>query len=282
MLFHHSSPFLHFLCKTHHFAPQCAHTFEGWADSIGLSLELAHLPTLQMGFVPWESLNMIGLSCKAYSQPRKSLPRAINEHVTVGDIPLQHSALFVYEHWYSYYFGLAREGLVTIANLLDSPWKLGLFPPSYHASYSSYKETISEAQANLSPIQWASVILHGSLKTFFPILISTQETSSRRPQEVWCLFNKLILPHSSKEFIRESLWSKLKVGDRLKSWLPGERHCALCGDVETVSHALYNGKFFLLACDTISKCLGTSVHQISQDLTKTLSSPQGLLLWAAR
>ena len=283
LLFHHSSLFLHFLCKPHHFAPQCAQTFDGWADSVGLSLELAHLPSLQMGLVPWESLNMTGLSCKAYSQLRKSLPRAINEHVTVGDIPLQHSALFVNEHGYSYYSGrLAREGLVTVASLLDNPWKLGLFPPSYHASYSSYKETISEAQSTLSPIRWASVILQGSLKTFLPILISAQETSGRQPQEVWRSFNKLILPHSSKEFIRESLWSKLKVGDRRKSWLPGQRHCALCGDIETVSHALYNCKFFLLACDTISKCLGTSVHQMSQYHTKTLSSAQGLLLWAAR
>ena len=46
--------------------------------------------------------------------------------------------------------------------------------------------------------------------------------------------------------------------------------------------SFYSFKFFLLACDTISKCLGTLVHQISQDDTKTLSSPQGLLLWAAR
>ena len=59
----------------------------------------------------------------------------------VGDMPFSHSALFVNEHGYSYYSGrLARESWVTIANLLDSPWKLGLFPPSYHASYSSYKD----------------------------------------------------------------------------------------------------------------------------------------------
>ena len=100
--------------------------------------------------------------------------------------------------------------------------------------------------------------------------------------EVWRAFSKLILPHSSKEFIRESLWAKLKVGDRLKSWLPGQRHCCVCGEVETVAHARFNCKFVLLAGDTISKCLNTSVHQISHNHLHTLSTPQGLLLWAAK
>ena len=93
-------------------------------------------------------------------------------------------------------------------------------------------------------------------------------------REVWRAFNKLILPHSNKEFIKESLWAKLKVGDRLKSWLPGQRHCCLCGKIKRVPHALFNCKFLLLAGDTISKCLSTPVHPISHDHLQTLSTPQ--------
>ena len=100
--------------------------------------------------------------------------------------------------------------------------------------------------------------------------------------EVWCAFNRLILPHSSKEFIRESLWANLKVGDRLKSWLPGQRHCCLCGEVQTVPHVLFNFKVVLLTGDIICKCFNTPVHQFSHDHLQTLSTPQGLLLWAAR
>ena len=46
LLFHHSSLVLHFSSKPHHFAPQCVQTFESWADSMGLSLDPAHLPLL--------------------------------------------------------------------------------------------------------------------------------------------------------------------------------------------------------------------------------------------
>ena len=112
--FHHSSLFLHFMSKPHHFAPQCVRTFESWAGLVGLSLDLAHLPTLQLGLVPWESLNTIGLSCKAWSQLRRLLPRSVNEHLTVGDIPLHHNALFVWT-WVLILFqppGPGRSGVV--------------------------------------------------------------------------------------------------------------------------------------------------------------------------
>ena len=52
--------------------------------------------------------------------------------------------------------------------------------------------------------------------------------------------------------------------------------------METVSHTLFNCKFLLLTCDTISKCLETPVHNVAQDHEKTLSTPHGLLLWFAR
>ena len=135
LLLHHASLFLHFLGKPHLFAPRCVESFERWADSVGLCRDLQHLH-LQLGFVPWDSLNMIGLSCKAYSQLRRHLPLSLNEHVTLGEIPLHHSALFGNEHRYSYYSNrLVKGGLITISDLLHSPWKLGLVPPSFHSGY---------------------------------------------------------------------------------------------------------------------------------------------------
>ena len=158
--------------------------------------------------------------------------RAVNEHVNVGDVPLHHNVLFVNEHRYSYYSNcLVEEGLVVLLDLLQSPWKLGLVPPSFHSSYSSHTQTLAVAHADPSLFQWASVILQNSPKAFFPIILVAHDTSGRPPLEVWRSFNRLVLPHSSKEFTREGLWAKLKVGDRLKSWLSGQRNCALCGDV---------------------------------------------------
>ena len=56
------------------------------------------------------------------------MPRAINEHMIVGDIPLEHSAVFVNEHGYSYYSGrLARQGLVT-CKLVGQPMEIGTVP----------------------------------------------------------------------------------------------------------------------------------------------------------
>ena len=99
---------------------------------MGLCLDLQHLPTLQLGLVPWDSLNIISLSSKAYSQLRRHLPLLLNEHVTVGEVPLHHNALFRNEHGYSYYSNrLVKEGLINVSDLLHSPWKLGLIPPSF-------------------------------------------------------------------------------------------------------------------------------------------------------
>ena len=74
---------------------------------------------------------------------------------------------------------------------------------------------------------------------------------------------------------REALWAKLKVGHRFKSWLPGQRSCALCRDVEVVSHPLFNCTFLLLAHDTISKCLETPMHRIARDHEKTRQPLRG-------
>ena len=191
------------MTKAHHFAPQCVQTLESWAHSVGLSLDPTHLPTLRLGLIPRGSLNMIGLSCKAWSQLRRFLPRAVNEHVTVGEIPPHHSALLVNEHGYSYYSKrLVQEGLVVLSALLQSPWKLGLIPPPFHSSYSSHAQTLAAAEARPSLIQWAFAILQKSPKAFFPIIMVAQGASGRQPLEVWRSFNRLVVPHSNEEFIR--------------------------------------------------------------------------------
>ena len=92
---------------------------------------------LQLGLVSRDPLKMIGLTCEAYSQLRRSLPVSLNDHVIVGDIPLHHSALFRLEHGDLYFSNrLVEEGLVTVADLFRRPLKLGLFCPTFSAFFS--------------------------------------------------------------------------------------------------------------------------------------------------
>ena len=108
----------------------------------------------------------------------------------------------------------------------------------------------------MSEYRWASFILSASPKSFFPLIVQAQSSAGRQPPEVWQAFKKLVIPHSTREFVRDSLWLKLKVGDILKGWLPHQRMCPLCQEVETVAHALYGCKFLRLSIDTILGCYG--------------------------
>ena len=101
----------------------------------------------------------------------------------------------------------------------------------------------------------ASFILSASPKSFFPLIVTAHSLASREPPEVSQAFNKLVIPHSTREFVRDSLWLKLKVGERLKGWLPHQRMCPLCQEVETMAHSLYGCNFLYMSIDTISGVL---------------------------
>ena len=149
LLFHHGTLFLHYLRKPHHFAVRAVQAFELWCDSVDLNLSVTHLPTLQMAVVQWSVLNISGLSCKAYSQLRSCLSVALNEHMIVGDIPLFHNIMFGNEHSQTYFSKkFVLEDLTTVGALDREPWKLGLFPPSFHASHLAPSQSMCEAQAN--------------------------------------------------------------------------------------------------------------------------------------
>ena len=80
----------------------------------------------------------------------------------------------------------------------------------------------------MSEYRWASFILSASPKSFFPLIVQAHSSAGRQPPEVWQSFKKLVIPHSTREFVRDSLWLKLKVGDILKGWLPHQQMCPLC------------------------------------------------------
>ena len=105
-----------------------------------------------------------------------------------GEIPLHHNALFVNAHGYSSYSNrLVQEGLVVLSDLLQSSWKLGVIPLSFHSSYSSHTLTLAVAQADPSPIPWASVILQNTPAAFFPMILVARDTSRRQRVEVWLI-----------------------------------------------------------------------------------------------
>ena len=142
------------------------------------------------------------------------------------------------------------------------PWKLGLFPPSFHSAYSERPQSLLRAQANMPEYQWASFILSASPKSFFPLIVSAQSSTAKQPPEVWQAFNKLVIPHSTREFVKDGLWLKLKVGDTLKGWLPHQCMCPMCQEVETVAHTLYGCKFLRLRVDTIDTMVTCHNHHM--------------------
>ena len=114
-------------------------------------------------------------------------------------------------------------------------------------------------------------------------------TGARQPPEVWQAFNKLVIPHSTRELVRDNLWLKLKVGDRLKGWLPHQCMCPLCQEVETMAHPFYGCQFLRLSVETILRCYGDMFQPpytapFRMSLTQhsvTLTTPQGIFLWSA-
>ena len=84
LLFHHGTLMLHCLSKPHHFAVRTVEGFQVWCESVGLNLSLTHLPTYQIAVVQWSHLDIIGLSCKAYSQ---LLLESYGPHVIVYHVP---------------------------------------------------------------------------------------------------------------------------------------------------------------------------------------------------
>ena len=72
----------------------------------------------------------------------------------------------------------------------------------------------------MSEHRWASFLLSTSPQSFFPLIVQAQSSGSRQPPEVWQAYNKLVIPQSTREVVRDILWLKLKAGDRLKGWLP--------------------------------------------------------------
>ena len=56
--------------------------------------------------------------------------------------------------------------------------------------------------------------------------------------QVWKAFFASDFPTPHRDMLYQALWKKLPVGERLRSWLPGEVSCPLDGASESIVHAV--------------------------------------------
>ena len=101
---------------------------------------------------------------------------------------------------------------------------------------------------------------------------------------------KLKMPGPQRDFVRKALWKKLTVGARSQKAYH-QPNCNLCSMPAIIKHVLSGCKFWLVACDVVTKTFGpvcgpTGVMcpmkrlLVDQPLL-SLQSTQGLALWAA-
>ena len=77
----------------------------------------------------------------------------------------------------------------------------------------------------------------------------------RQEPRVWEQLEKLKMPGRQKDFVRKALWKKLMVGARTQKAYH-QPNCVMCSVCETVNHVLSRCKFWLVACDIVTKALG--------------------------
>ena len=112
-------------------------------------------------------------------------------------------------------------------------------------------------------------------------------TEHRQSSETWKIFWNTRPPPFLKDFVYQSLWHKLKVGERLMSWTH-EPPCPICHKFETVDHALSGCQFHALVYDALDQSWapvtrGNKRHTVhTLPVALTLATPVGIMLWTAR
>ena len=294
LLWQHATPFFQAISEILSVPELSRNHFLQWTSQMGISLNLQHLPWLQLGPIPWKTYPFLGTSCKAFSLLRKHAPVPVPTLDQYVKLPAWHSALFRDTKANSYYSpSLLRKGVTTLGQLLEIPEYSALLPPTWAPVY---KACITEIQAaaphtklkEASPMFWSE----WNKRHMLHYLMSLTPEPPRQTAETWQAWAKLRLPPRDTQFIQLALWHKLTVGTRLASWQPNGTACPLHPGVqETIKHATLHCKFLQPAFFIAQQCVGPAAladgstadpEAILWDQPAlSVSSPLGLLYWSA-
>ena len=98
--------------------------FRAWATKYGVLWDLQSLPFLQLGPIPYSTMNFLALSLKSYSQATRYCLEGPPHNSSVKDFPLWHSTIFQHvEHLTYYCLALIRKGVLKIGDLFDDSFQ---------------------------------------------------------------------------------------------------------------------------------------------------------------
>ena len=293
LLWQHATPFVHSIRSPGSVSKLPYDDFKVFAHRHGIALQQEFLPFFQMGSnVVWNTMPYLAWSARAFSM--------VKQGVSVPDVaglsydtPLWNSCLFRNTQQLTYFCpSLIKFGITTVGALLEDESSYELIAPSWRPVYRdtirrlASPSLVAAGVPECPPLylwyQWTSVKMVNYLGL-------AGAEPPRQTEEVWKAFFSSDFPAPHRDTIYQALWKKLPVGERLRSWLPGEVNCPLDGACESVLHAVTACKFLPVAYNTVDKCFpadgpGESVSAstvIHTHPVQSLTSPHGILAWSA-
>ena len=210
-------------------------------------------------------------------------------YVMPYDMPMWHNTLFRNQHSQPYYGPrLIRGGVLAWGNFLEDDPSQDCVTPTWKPIYNVTKPAAQDGDSFfLSPdfwMLWNKAAVRSRLS--YPVKLK-----SRQSRDIWGKFCSSEVPLHLKDFIRKTLWKKLRVGRRLSKWIRNAPHCPRDRMEETLEHTLPTCRFVPFAFDTIAKCflpiavnesIVSSVWELFDNfLNSTFELPAGIMSWVA-
>mmetsp|Transcript_101824 Transcript_101824/g.175762 ORF Transcript_101824/g.175762 Transcript_101824/m.175762 type:complete len:396 (-) Transcript_101824:142-1329(-) len=267
--------------------------FDSWARKYGLVAKESTIPLLQLGLVPSSTFGFTAYSLKAFSRARQYMLDGPGKSIDCSNMPVWHNAAFKNNNSNTYYCPkLTREGILTVgqvftANHVPKEDLLVQLAPTWQQVYQEGLSRYKQLQHSLwsLPSTWMSA---WGTSALLKKAASSIPTETRQPQQVWASYWNSKFPPNIHSFVYQTLWKKLKVGDRLEAWTH-QPNCPICHRRETVEHATSECAFHPLIHATIEKCLelpedsqNKKVRVTDLPVAKSLKHPSGVMLWVAR
>ena len=233
------------------FPPFATVVLRNWARKFGVVWRPRAIPYLQLGPVPYATMGFLAHSLKAFSHARRYDMDGVLPDPCIMDVPLWHGAIFRNAGNLTCHCPrLIKKGDFTLSNLFDvnicpSPSLPSPIGPTWRVVY---QESVARFQ-QLAPFDWSVTSVwvvawdkSAPLKNMAPV----PHVLHRQSSVVWNSLWRSKMPPIVKDFVFQALWTKLKMGDRLRNWTH-HPWCPIGTSVESVDHALHHCWFHSLA-----------------------------------
>ena len=193
-----------------------------WARKYGVVWTPRAVPYLQLGPIPFASMGFLAPSLKSSSQARRYVLDGMLPGTTSDALPLWHSAIFRNADNLTYYCPrLIERGILTVKHLFDTTAQpkaklLSMMGQTWQAVYPASLLTfqgLPSKEWSLNSVWVGSWGKSATFKKMAPV----SYVPHRQPSQVWTSFWPAKLAHSLKDFVYQSLWCKIRVGERLQT-----------------------------------------------------------------